>query len=347
MLAAALIFTAAGFAARQDKKTNITVKETIEIPGAVLTPGEYVVQLVENTSTNNIVQFTNADETKVIATVVAIPNERLEATGETKFRFWETPAGDPPALRAWFYPGDLNGQEFAYPESRAREIAVHAHRNVPSVPDDVSEKAKKAESDMDPVVIYREIAVVGVSPDEKKSDWKTAAAMNEKADKKMWDSSSYLTAREQTEGRLARQVRHELVTLPYYGVFDNFKFSVDGDKVMLMGKVTRPTLKTSAERVVKQLEGVNQVDNRIEVLPVSPNDNRIRLDVYRSVYSHPMLDRYQLRAVPPIHIIVENGQVSLEGVVATESDKNVAGIQANSVSGVFSVDNNLRVEGTT
>jgi len=144
--------------------------------------------------------------------------------------------------------------------------------------------------------------------------------------------------------RVEQQVRRELVTLPYYGVFDNLSFKVEGSQVTLMGQVTRPTLKTSAERVVKNVEGVDKVDNQIEVLPNLPNDDSIRIAVYRAVYSQPALQRYQIRAVPPIHIIVKNGNVTLEGVVATESDKNIAGIQANGVSGVFSVTNNLRVE---
>jgi hyperosmotically inducible protein len=144
--------------------------------------------------------------------------------------------------------------------------------------------------------------------------------------------------------RLARQVRHELVMLPYYGVFDNLAFRVEGSTVTLMGQVTRPTLKSSAENVVKDVEGVQKVNNEIKVLPLSPNDDRIRLAVYRAVYGHNQLNRYALQAVPSIHIIVENGNVTLEGVVANEGDKNVANIQANGVSGVFSVTNNLRVE---
>ena len=144
--------------------------------------------------------------------------------------------------------------------------------------------------------------------------------------------------------RLENSVRHELVTLPYYGIFDNLSFRVEGSKVVLMGQVRRPTLKTSAERVVMRIEGIDSVDNQIEVLPNSPNDDQIRVATYRAIYSQPALQRYQLRAVPPIHIIVKNGNVTLEGVVATESDKNIAGIQANGVSGVFSVTNNLRVE---
>ncbi|MBM3810382.1 MAG: BON domain-containing protein [Acidimicrobiia bacterium] len=145
-------------------------------------------------------------------------------------------------------------------------------------------------------------------------------------------------------GRLERLVRHELVMLPYYGVFDNLTFKVEGSKVTLMGQVTRPTLKSDAEGVVKRIEGIEKVDNRIEVLPVSQNDERLRVAVYRAVYGHAALNRYSFMAVPSIHIIVKNGNVTLEGVVANESDKNIAGVQANGVSGVFSVTNNLRVE---
>jgi hyperosmotically inducible protein len=151
-------------------------------------------------------------------------------------------------------------------------------------------------------------------------------------------------AAEQELSRIERQIRKELVTLPFYGVFDNLSFKVQGSEVTLMGQVTRPTLKTSAERVVMSVEGVKKVDNQIEVLPNSPNDDSIRRAVYRAVYSQSALQRYQIRAVPPIHIIVKNGNVTLEGVVATEADKNIAGVQANGVSGVFSVKNNLSVE---
>jgi hyperosmotically inducible protein len=144
--------------------------------------------------------------------------------------------------------------------------------------------------------------------------------------------------------RITKEVRHELVMLPYYNVFDNLAYRVDGSTITLLGQVTKPTLKTDAERVVKSIEGVEKVVNNIEVLPVSPNDDRIRLAVYRAIYGQPGLQRYSLQAVPPIHIIVNNGNVTLEGVVASEADKNIANIQANGVPGVFSVKNNLKVE---
>ncbi len=146
------------------------------------------------------------------------------------------------------------------------------------------------------------------------------------------------------EARLAKQVRHELVMLPYYSVFDNLAYRMEGRKVTLLGQVTRPTLKTAAERVVKQVEGVETVDNQIEVLPLSPNDDRIRSAVYRAVYSVAGLEKYTLAAVPSIHIIVKDGNVVLEGVVATLGDSRLANITANGVSGVFSVKNNLTVE---
>ncbi len=151
-------------------------------------------------------------------------------------------------------------------------------------------------------------------------------------------------SREGKEAKVIRQVRHELVMLPYYGVFDNLAFKLNGRTVTLLGQVARPSLKSSAERVVKDVEGVENVINQIEVLPTSPNDDSIRIATYRSIYGDNMLYRYGLQAVPPIHIIVRNGNVTLVGVVANEADKNVAGIRANSVSGVFSVKNELSVE---
>ena len=145
--------------------------------------------------------------------------------------------------------------------------------------------------------------------------------------------------------RIVKEVHHELVMLPYYGVFDNLAYKVDADgTVTLLGQVARPTLKSDAENVVKRIEGVEKVVNNLEVLPTSPNDDRIRRAVYRAIYSNSVLSQYQLRAVPPIHIIVNKGHVALEGVVARAMDKQIAGMQTNSVSGVFSVTNNLQVE---
>jgi hyperosmotically inducible periplasmic protein len=145
--------------------------------------------------------------------------------------------------------------------------------------------------------------------------------------------------------RIMKEVRHELVMLPYYGVFDNLAYKVDSDgTVTLLGQVANPVLKSDAERAVKRIEGVEKVVNNIEVLPLSPNDDRIRRAAYRAIYGNSVLSQYQLRAVPPIHIIVKNGNITLEGAVAREMDKNLAGIKANGVHGAFSVTNNLIVD---
>jgi hyperosmotically inducible periplasmic protein len=145
--------------------------------------------------------------------------------------------------------------------------------------------------------------------------------------------------------RITREVRHELLLLPYYGVFDNLSYQVNPDgTVILQGSVVRPTTKSDAENAVKRVEGVEKVVNNIDVLPTSPNDDQIRRAVYRSIYGNDVLSQYALRAVPTIHIIVKNGHVTLEGAVARQMDKQVAEMQAKSVSGVFSVTNNLKVD---
>lgn len=144
---------------------------------------------------------------------------------------------------------------------------------------------------------------------------------------------------------LINRVRHALLMLPYYGVFDDLAFRVDGGTVILLGAVTRPTIKSDAEGAVKRIEGVERVINEIEVLPLSSMDDRIRLAEYRAIYGDPALStRYGYRSLPPIHIIVKNGHVILEGVVANKADADLAYLRANAVPGVFSVTNDLQVE---
>lgn len=145
------------------------------------------------------------------------------------------------------------------------------------------------------------------------------------------------------QGDLGDAVRHELVTLPYYNVFDDLGYQVDGSTVILTGDVVRPVLKSDAENAVKRIPGVTNVVNNIRVLPLSPFDNQTRMAVYRSVFSFSGLYRYAMGVNPSIHIIVDNGHVTLRGVVDNEGDKNMAYIRANGVPGVFSVTNDLQV----
>ena len=147
----------------------------------------------------------------------------------------------------------------------------------------------------------------------------------------------------ESQDRLVKEVRHELIMLPYYGVFDNLAFRIDGRTVILEGQVVKPVVKSDAGNSVKRIEGVEKVVKNIEVLPPSPMDDRIRRAVYQSIYSYGPLFKYGGMAVPPIHIIVKGGRVTLEGVVDNETDKGLAGMRANQVPGTFQVTNNLRV----
>ena len=147
------------------------------------------------------------------------------------------------------------------------------------------------------------------------------------------------------QARIVKEVRHQILMLSDFGVFDNIAFKLNGYDVTLVGQVSRPLLKDEAERVVKKIEGVEHVNNRIEVLPVSSNDDRVRRDVFNAIYRYEPLQHYGVGSNRPIHIIVNHGNVTLEGVVDRQSDKNMAGIRANGVFGVFSVQNNLLVPG--
>jgi len=140
------------------------------------------------------------------------------------------------------------------------------------------------------------------------------------------------------------KIRKELVTLPYYGVFDNLEYKLEGSTVTLYGQVVNPVTRSGAARRVARLEGVDRVINNIEVLPVSGFDDSIRARAYRSIFRSGSLYRYAMGTNPSIHIIVRNGNVTLEGVVSSRMDSQLAYMAANQVPGVFSVTNNLRVE---
>jgi hyperosmotically inducible protein len=150
-----------------------------------------------------------------------------------------------------------------------------------------------------------------------------------------------------SKATISAQVGHELKMLPWYGVFDNLQYEVNGSEVILSGQVVsdHAVTKDDAAKSVERITGVTRVVNNIEILPLSSFDNQIRRAEYRTIFSTAGLGRYTMGAIPPVHIIVENGHVTLEGKVMNEMDRNIAGIAANSVSGVFSVTNNLQIGG--
>ena len=152
---------------------------------------------------------------------------------------------------------------------------------------------------------------------------------------------------QRTSALIADEVRHQLLTMPYYGVFDWLEGQVlPNGTVTLRGQVTRPTTKSDAEARVKKLESVSKVVNEIEVLPISPSDDAIRIAMYREVFKYDSpLFRYATLAVPPVHIIVKNGRVTLKGFVASDADKQLVYTAARNVPGVFEVNNELKVDG--
>src|SRR6478735_2752967 len=158
------------------------------------------------------------------------------------------------------------------------------------------------------------------------------------------ESAQAGTGPQRMQDRISHEVYHELVMLPQLTIFDNLQYKVDGDKVALMGQVRNAILKDSAEKVVKKIEGVESVDNQIEILPPSPTDDRVRRQVARALFNDDRLFRYSMGSVPPIHIIVKGGHVTLEGVVDSQADKDAATLRANGVPGVFSVENHLQVQ---
>ena len=145
---------------------------------------------------------------------------------------------------------------------------------------------------------------------------------------------------------VVRQVRHELATLPYYGVFDWLEFQTLPDNtVVLRGQVVRPSTKSEAEARVKDIDGVSKVVNEIEVLPPSPSDDRLRIALYRAIYNwNSPLFRYATQSIPPIHIIVDRGRATLRGIVATKADAQIAYMRARAVPGLFDVKNELLIE---
>lgn len=156
-------------------------------------------------------------------------------------------------------------------------------------------------------------------------------------------SVAWVQGSETSRNRIAQEVGHELLTLPYYEVFDYLTYRVDGGTVTLLGEVNRAGLKTAAEKAVKQVEGVRSVVDQVEVLPETPQDTRLRLAVYAATYGEPVLNQYALRAVPPVHIVVKNGNVVLEGNVDAAMDKAQFFTQASAVPGIVSVTDHLKI----
>jgi hyperosmotically inducible periplasmic protein len=149
----------------------------------------------------------------------------------------------------------------------------------------------------------------------------------------------------QSDADIARHVRHEVLMYPYYSIWDDVNFRVNNGQVELLGAVSQPFKKSDLDRLVRKVPGVASLTDELKVLPLSRNDDLLRRQVARAIYAYPAFTRYAMEAVPPIHIIVDNGHVTLTGVVATTSEKELAGVRASGAGLSFgAITNNLEVE---
>ena len=195
------IFGASEAAASQwNKRTLLDVDETVQIPGATLQPGKYVVKLADSPSNRHIVRFFNEDESKVIATILAIPNQKMQPSGDTQLGWYETPAGEPPALRSWFYPGDTFGQQFVYPKEQASAIAGKSRRNVPSMDDEAGKRLNSPAKASDAPPVWDEKSrVYSWGPDNRETTLEEGFTADERMDK----DPAYQN-RQKTYGRYGR-----------------------------------------------------------------------------------------------------------------------------------------------
>ena len=183
-----------------NKLTRLDIDETIQVPGATLPPGKYVVKLADSAANRHIVRFFNEDQSKVLATVLAIPNQRMKPSGETQLGWYETPAGEPPALRSWFYPGDTFGQQFVYPKEQARAIAGKTKRNVPSMDDAAAKRLNSpAAADADAPDWDGSTRVYSHGPDDRERTLEEGFNADEQL-----DSDSAYRDRQKTYSRYGR-----------------------------------------------------------------------------------------------------------------------------------------------
>lgn len=303
-------------------KVIVNFPYPVTVADRTLPPGSYTIEEDRSTTKNYVVRIFSDNGMKFETAVTTIPAVRRNTPEDTHLVL-EHYGTDYYIDKMWVQGKDY-GYQFLKPdilESRERERAESA-----SLPGRYIRAANDAK-------------FPAQATDRTSYQAADRAAQPEDAGLAPTTNSDF------ANGFLNREAQHEIVKLPYYGVFDNIECRVDGNTLTLIGQVTRPTLKTDTENALRRIQGVNQVVNNIEVLPPSPNDDRVRAAVYRAIYGNASMTTYTTQAAPPIHIIVNSGNVTLVGTVTSQTDKDNAYVQANTVQGVNSVANDLRVGG--
>src|SRR3989441_13197735 len=325
-------------------KTIITTNQPLEIPGKVVLPaGKYVMKLVDLPGSRNVVQFFNADETKLYATVMGIPTYRPETPEKAGISLAEAEKGTPYAIREWFYPGSNYGIEFPAAE-RASKYAYDA--TIKSIVERNLEKrhlTPKNGAKIRVAVDDHVITLSGTVPSLKLMRQAEEQAKHA-GDGVLVENHLSVANAGKSDDQLAQEVSHAIRMYPRYDIFDWVEGTVQNGVVTLTGAVREPFRKDDYEKVVAEIPGVKQVDNELRVLRLSTFDDQIRWAASRAIYRDPMFTAYAIQANPPIHIIVENGKVTLKGVVANPMDKQVAEAKVRTNVMAFDVTNDLQVE---
>ncbi len=343
-----LTLAATAMASDSDKKTIITTNQPLEIPGKVVLPaGKYVMKLVDLPSSRNVVQVFNADETKLYATVMGIPDYRLETPEKPEISLSETEKSAPYAIREWFYPGSNYGIEF--PTSSLAGDHASTYASDSAIKSNVEQNLEKHHltpkngANIRVAVDDRIVTLSGTVPSLKLM--REAEEQAKHAGKGVLVQNNLSVADAgKSDDQLAQAVSHALRMYPRYDIFDWVEGTVQNGVVTLTGAVREPFRKDDYEKVVAEIPGVKRVDNELRVLPLSTFDDQIRWAASRAIYRDPMFTAYAIQANPPIHIIVENGKVTLKGMVATPMEKQLAEMKVRTGVMAFEVNNDLQVE---
>ncbi len=339
-----LTLSATAMASDFDKKTIITTNQPLEIPGQVVLPaGKYVMKLADLGSSRNVVQVFNADETKLYATVMGIPDYRPEAPEKPEISLYETEKGNPYAIREWFYRGSNYGIEFPGADRASKYASDSTIKSIVERNLEKRHLTPKNGAKIRVAVDDHVITLSGTVPSLKLMREAEEQARHAGNGVLVENHLSVADVRKSDE-QLAQEVSHAIRMYPRYDIFDWIEGTVHNGVVTLTGAVREPYRKSDYAHLVEEVAGVKQIENEVRVLPLSTFDDQIRYAAYRAIYRDPQFRTYLIGPNPPIHIVVQNGKVTLKGMVATPMEKQLAEMNVRTGVMAFEVNNDLQVE---
>jgi len=325
-------------------KTIITTNQPLEIPGKVVLPaGKYVMKLVDLPGSRNVVQFFNADETKLYATVMGIPTYRPETPEKAEISLAEAEKGTPYAIREWFYPGSNYGIEFPAAERASKDASDATIKSIVERNLEKRHLTPKNGAKIRVAVDDHVITLSGTVPSLKLMRQAEEQAKHA-GDGVLVENHLSVADTRKSDDQLAQEVSHAIRMYPRYDIFDWIEGTVHNGVVTLTGAVREPYRKSDYAHLVEEVAGVKQIENEVRVLPLSTFDDQIRYAAYRALYRDPQFRTYLIGPNPPIHIVVENGKLRLKGIVATPMEKQLAEADVRTRVMAFEVNNDLYVE---